>query len=234
MLLKLTLKVIGPQRGREVSGSKQAFLTTTEKTICHSWWSGFSHTRHPCQLHLRLQRTLLGGAGWCWWGGCWVVRGGNEVHLKQLLELRACLTLLSVSACRAATFRARGISNLQRSSSLLPFFWDSLPPFKLPRFKDNGLSWVWHDLWAFAQCLATGSTYRITAACLSGHAGILQALMWGWTTATFPAPRSLHFPRPLYSPIPRETQLPLLHYAEQFNSQTSWGSGPTFANPEAH
>lgn len=25
------------------------------------------------------------------------MRGGNEVHLKQLLELRACLTLLSVS-----------------------------------------------------------------------------------------------------------------------------------------
>lgn len=131
MLLKVTLKVIGPQRGRDMSGGKQTFLTTTEKTACHTWESGFSHTRCPCQLRLHLQKTLLEGAGWWWWGGgCWEVRGGNEVHLKQLLELRACLTLLSVSACRAVSFRVRGVNpfhvslpwRLQRSSSLLPFF----------------------------------------------------------------------------------------------------------------
>lgn len=41
------------------------------------------------------------------------------------------------------------------------------------------------------------------------------------------APCRLHFPWPFYSLILWETQLPLLHYAEQFNSQTSLGSGPT-------
>lgn len=57
-----------PERKRDL-WRKQTFLTTTEKTACHTWESGFSHTRCPCQLGLHLQRTLLEGAGWWWWGG---------------------------------------------------------------------------------------------------------------------------------------------------------------------
>lgn len=52
-------------------------------------------------------------------------------------------------------------------------------------------------------------------------------LQCGSANSRLTGPSSSSLPR-----IPQEAQLPSVHYAEQFNSQTSLCSGPTVANPE--
>lgn len=131
MLLKVTLKVIGPQRGKAVSGGNFFFFNYHRENSVTLGNQGSATPGTPASyicICRGLCLEVLGGGGG---EGVLRMRGGNEVHLEQLLELIAFLMLLSVSACRAVAFRARGISNpfrvslpwrLQRSSSLLPFF----------------------------------------------------------------------------------------------------------------